>query len=191
MHKALHLRCSTSRTLIIFISRYDLFGVEDFPSAKDLNQKEKDRLKIKPAAAPPSVAPSASPVSASPEVPSAHPNLPHHKPFRWKKLERISKGVGGELYVAHNLTTREKFLLKEIVMTVSRKDQVRYYRAWQRERESGVRTQPEAKAHWLQAEREREIHTLVTHRLGVHTYIHLLKRRICTPAPFRAAHLRL
>lgn len=115
-------------------SRYDLFGVEDFPSAKDLNQKEKDRLKIKPAAAPPSVAPSASPVSASPEVPSAHPNLPHHKPFRWKKLERISKGVGGELYVAHNLTTREKFLLKEIVMTVSRKDQVRYYRAWQRER---------------------------------------------------------
>lgn len=120
-HRAMSLRYST-HTLI---SSYDLFGVEDFPSAKDL--KEKDRLKIKPAAAPPAIAPSAA-MSASPEAPSAHPSVPHHKPFRWKKLERISKGVGGELYVAHNLTTREKFLLKEIVMTVSRKDQVRHLR---------------------------------------------------------------
>lgn len=65
--------------------------------------------------------------STSPEVPTAAASaVPHHhKPFRWKKLERISKGVGGELYLAHNLTTREKFVVKEIVMTHSRKEHVR------------------------------------------------------------------
>lgn len=94
-----------------------MFGVEDFPSAKDLKEKER----IKPAAKTSSI-PSVVP-SGSPEVPPAAAGH-HAKPFRWKKLERISKGVGGEIYLAHNLTTREKFVVKEIVLTHSRREQV-------------------------------------------------------------------